>query len=295
MKQSPKKALSHGTFALQGHDPESTVFFKNIKIKILADDLAEGTNVAASEDSSKILSYQADHFALIDDHIHTGGAFSIDSAMKAFYRTGINLGLVIDVNTFEKGKENETLTTLLKKYEKLPVFLGVFRNNLVPLENVPESTLSKFDYVIGDVTSFENSKGQLVDILKNENIGDGEIFMEDYVKAITERLDKGGLDIWATASLLPESLAANYEKLWTTERMKKVTDAAKRNNVAIEVYHPRRVPSLAFLKLAKENGCLFTTGGMFRENKMEEPTYFYEAISQCKLDYKDIFIPGNAN
>lgn len=31
------RVLSEGTFALQGHDPKSTVFFKNIKVKILPD------------------------------------------------------------------------------------------------------------------------------------------------------------------------------------------------------------------------------------------------------------------
>lgn len=33
---SPRK-LSHGTIALQGHDPKSTVFYRNIRIKPLAD------------------------------------------------------------------------------------------------------------------------------------------------------------------------------------------------------------------------------------------------------------------
>lgn len=33
--QRPKRGLSSGTFALQGHDPESTVWFRNIKVKPL--------------------------------------------------------------------------------------------------------------------------------------------------------------------------------------------------------------------------------------------------------------------
>lgn len=77
--------------------------------------------------------------------------------------------------------------------------------------------------------------------------------------------------------------------------MTKVIDAARRNGVAIEVYNPKRIPSISFLKLAKEKGCLFSTGGLFQENKMSEPDYFYEVIDQCKLDYKDIYIPGNPN
>lgn len=34
-KNTPGRVLSHGTFALQGHDPGSTVFYKNIRVKPL--------------------------------------------------------------------------------------------------------------------------------------------------------------------------------------------------------------------------------------------------------------------
>jgi hypothetical protein len=215
--------------------------------------------------------------------------------MQSFYKTGINLGLVADVEKLEKGKENEVLLDHVKKYAHLPVFLGIFRNNLQAIEGVHDTTIAQFDYVIGDITRFKNARGQDVDILRNENIGDKEAFMNDYVKAIITGLDKGGINIWATATLLPESLAGEYDKLWTPDRMGKVINAAKRNNVAIEVYNKLRIPSIQFLKLAKEKGCLISTGGLFKENRMEEPDYFYEVIDQCKLDYKDIYIPGNSN
>lgn len=291
--QQSKKVLSSGTFALQGHDPLSTVFFKNIKVKTLPDESTSPEQGDTSDIMPRMLVYQANHIAFIDEHIHTGGSFSIDAAMQAFYQTGINLGLVIDVENLEKGKEEETLTSHLKKYGDLPVFTGIFKNNLAELQGVSDKTVAQFDYVIGDITRFKNAKGQDVDILKNENIGDKQAFMTAYVKAITEGLGKGKLNVWATATLLPESLVAEYDNLWTPERMTAVIDAAKRNNVAIEVYNKLKIPSLAFLKLAKEKGCIFSTGGLFKENKMSEPDYFYQVIDHCKLEYKDIFIPGN--
>jgi hypothetical protein len=293
-KQSAK-VLSSGTFALQGHDPESTVFFKNIKVKVLPDSPSDSINIPDADIAPKILDYQAEHFAFIDLHIHTGDSFNLDSAMQAFYKTGINLGLVVDVETLEKDKENEILQDHVKNYARYPVFLGIFRNNLQPIEGVPAETIKQFDYVIGDVTRFKNSKGQEVDVVRNQNIGNKESFMNEYVNAIIAGLDKGGLDIWATPTLLPEPLAAEYDKLWTTERMTKVIEAAKRNDVTIEVYNKLRIPSIAFLKIAKEKGCLVSTGGLFKENKMAEPDYFYEVIDQCKLDYKDIYIPRNRN
>jgi hypothetical protein len=31
----PGRFLSHGTFAIQGHDPNSTVLYRNIKVRVL--------------------------------------------------------------------------------------------------------------------------------------------------------------------------------------------------------------------------------------------------------------------
>jgi hypothetical protein len=34
-REGPGRVISHGTIALQGHDPKSTVYYKNIQIKPL--------------------------------------------------------------------------------------------------------------------------------------------------------------------------------------------------------------------------------------------------------------------
>jgi hypothetical protein len=287
-----KKTLSSGTFALQGHDPESTVYFKNIRVKRLPD-TPSATKLNAADDSSKILAYQANHFAFIDYNIPTENPFNIDSALAAFYNTGINIGLVMEAEKLQPGKETQTLAAHVRSYSKLPVFLGISKSGTTSLEHIPEQTLATFDYVIGDLTRFENSAGQKVDIVKEINIGEADAFMDDYVKAITIGLDNGDFDIWSMATILPQSLSEEYDKLWTTARMTKVIEAAKRNSVAIEVNNSKRVPSITFLKHAKEKGCLFTTGGLYKEYKMSQPDYFFEVIDQCKLDYKDIYIAGN--
>lgn len=287
-----KKTLSSGTFALQGHDPESTVFFKNIRVKRLPDAPAD-TNLNTGDDSSKILAYQANHFAFIDYSIPTGIPFNIDSALAAFYNTGINIGLVMEAETLQPGREAQALADHVRSYGKLPVFLGISKSGTTSLEHIPVQTLATFDYVIGDLTRFENNAGQNVDIIKEMNIDEADMFMDDYVKAITTALDKGDLDIWSMATILPRSLSGDYDKLWTAARMTKVIEAAKRNGVAIEVNNSKRVPSITFLKHAKEKGCLFTTGGLYKEHKISQPDYFYEVIDQCKLDYRDIYIAGN--
>ena len=193
----------------------------------------------------------------------------------------------------EKLQEAQTLADHVRSYGKLPAFLGISKSGTTSLEHIPEQTLATFDYIIGDLTRFQNSAGQNVDIVKEINIGEADAFMDDYVKAITIALDNGDLDIWSMATILPESLAGDYDKLWTPARMTKVIEAAKRNGVAIEVNNSKRVPSITFLKHAKDKGCQFTTGGLYEQGKMSQPDYFFEVIDQCKLDYTDIYIAGN--
>jgi hypothetical protein len=243
-RDQAKKVLSSGMFALQGHDPESTVYFKNILVKRLPDSSAS-TNEVAKEKFPSVLKHQANHFAFIDENIHTSGNFNIDSAMQSFYNTGINLGLVIDAGDLEQGKETETLADHLSKYKQLPVFLGLFRNNLTGLESVPDSITSQFDYIIGDITWFEGNTGR-VDVLKDANVDNKEKFMDDYIKAITEGLDKGGLNIWASATLLPESLLPEYDQLWNPARMAKVIDAAKRNTSLLKYVTKSEYPACRF-------------------------------------------------
>lgn len=63
-RQQAKKILSNGTFALQGHDPESTVFFKNIKVKTLPDNSAQGTPVVVDDIAPKILDLPSKPFCI---------------------------------------------------------------------------------------------------------------------------------------------------------------------------------------------------------------------------------------
>jgi hypothetical protein len=286
-----RKVLSSGTFALQGHDPESTVYFKNIRVKRLPDNPTTATDDAGG-DRSRILDYQANHFAFIDYNIPVDSAFDLEKALRAFYNSGINVGLTIDVGSLGADKADQALSDHIKAYKKLPVFLGILKQNNVSLKNIQPSTLSQFDYIIGDLRRFKNRMGREIDIINETQIGDPNAFMDDYVEYLTDAMDHSDLDIWALPTVLPKSLSGEYDKLWTPDRMAKVIDAVKRNDIAIEVNNVKRIPSIAFLKLAKEKGCHFTTGGLYAGGNLAEPDYFFEVIDQCGLDYRNVYVAG---
>lgn len=285
--ESSNPRQESGTFCLQGHDPLSTVYFKNIRLKILPDSAGNSLKVP-DELYPKIIEKQGENFAFIDTRVLAESSFTIDNAIKEFYRTGINIGVVASVET---ASDNNALSNFLSKYSKYPVFLGVMNSN--DDTGLTPETREKFDYVIGEITSFKNKKGQSFNIHSNSKITSTKSFMDDYVNAIVDKLNSASIDIWANPTLLPSSISGDYDKLWTKERMLKVIQAAKQNKVGIEINNSLRLPSMEFLKLAKEQGCLFANGGIYVDNKTISPDYFLEAITQCNLNYKDIYIPGN--
>src|SRR5690606_7093496 len=63
------RILSEGTFALQGHDPDSNVLFKNIRIKML-DDKAD-QSVDKTELYQEVVELQSSHFPIIDMDVST--------------------------------------------------------------------------------------------------------------------------------------------------------------------------------------------------------------------------------
>jgi len=268
--------LSHGTFALQGHDFESTAFFKNIRVKKLDDALQDSISVPQEDVFPRVLELQSHHFAFIDTNVKSDGTINLDSALQQFYATGINLGIVAHDSIFNDAAAVSAFTTMYNEY---PVFLGL-EINPVSTKQVVAEQRNQFDYIIGKIKA-------------DVYIKKPQIAMDNYVKLIVETLNKKNIDVWSSATVLPESLAKDYKTLWTKNRMTKVIEAARQNNVAIEISNTLRLPDIEFLKLAKEKGCRFANEGIYVNNKMIEPIYFMTVIDQCKLDYKDIYIPGN--
>lgn len=266
-----------GTLAIQGHDPESTVHFKNIRLRILPESLSPDDE---KEDLGipQVTEKQGDQFAFIDMNVPVGANFNLENALSAFYSTGINLGLVVN-----EGDANE----FLSRYKNYPVLLGL---NVDLYEDTVHDK-GAFDYTIGEINSFKDKSGKIIDLHSEEKVGNVQSFMDEYVAAIVNKLNTGNLDIWASPTLLPSSLMNNYDKLWTKDRMMKVVEAAKNNGVAIEINNAIRLPHMDFLKLAKEHGCQFTNTGIYLNSKMTTPDYFLEVIETCSLMYKDIYIP----
>jgi histidinol phosphatase-like PHP family hydrolase len=114
--------------------------------------------------------------------------------------------------------------------------------------------------------------------------------MEMYVSRI-EGVMKEPIDIYANPTFLPVPLRAQYDALWTAQRMKRVIDAAIENDVAIEINNRYKIPSPAFIKAAKAAGAKFSFGTNNAEAEIGRLEYPIEMVKECDLRWQDIFVP----
>ena len=100
------------------------------------------------------------------------------------------------------------------------------------------------------------------------------------------------IDIYVNPTYLPASIAQDYDKLWTTERIDRVIAAAKKNSVAIEINCDLKLPKAEFIKKAKAAGLKFTFGTNNTSTKLGDHLgYALQMIEECGLNGYDIWVP----
>ena len=105
--------------------------------------------------------------------------------------------------------------------------------------------------------------------------------MEMYVEKIEGILNDEPIDIYVNATFLPEVIRADYDKLWTAERMDRVIRALVKNDVALEINARYRIPSVAFIKRAKASGVKFAFGTNNGNKNLGHLEYCLDVIEQC--------------
>ena len=110
-----------------------------------------------------------------------------------------------------------------------------------------------------------------------------------FCRQISARMGaRGRADAFKAAN---DQIAADYDALWTREPMQRVIDAALRYDVAIEINNRRKIPSLAFIKMAKSAGCKFSFGTNNAEAELGRLEYPIQMVKECGLVWQDIFVP----
>ncbi|MDZ7345892.1 MAG: DUF1080 domain-containing protein, partial [candidate division KSB1 bacterium] len=290
------RRLSAGTFALQCHDPDSRVYFRNLRVKPLPDDLP--TPGKALEDralDSLLTDLAARNFPLMDLHVHLKGSLTLDEALARARFFGFTYGIAVNCGV-KMGIENEEqLTRFLAEYKKpSATFLAMQAEGREWLELFSESSIAEFDYVFTDAMTWTDDRGRRMRLWIPEEtfIDDPQHFMDQLVDRIVSILANEPIDIYVNPTYLPDALMPQYDQLWTPERMDRVIQALVENQVALEINDRYRIPSATFIKRAKAAGVKFTFGtNNGGKDDLGRLAYCLQMIRECDLKPEDMWMP----
>jgi hypothetical protein len=271
-EQVPGRILGSGTFALQGHDPDSTVYYKNIYVKPLP----------------------PLDFPIVDYHVHLKGGLTIDEAIADANRRGIKFGIAINCGVGFPISSDEGLLQFLETVEGKPVYTAVQAEGREWVNLVSEEVLAKFDYIFTDSMTWTNDRGKRMRlwIPREVQVGDKQEFMDMLVDRAVGILTTEPIDIYVNPTYLPAEIASEYDALWTDERMDRVIGAAVANGVAIEVNSRFRLPSERFIRRAKAAGAKFSFGtNNGGADDLGQLAYSRLMARRCGLTKADMFVP----
>ncbi|NQT25126.1 DUF1080 domain-containing protein [candidate division KSB1 bacterium] len=286
---------AHGTFALQGHDPESTVYFRNIRVKSLPDDATDPAEDLPIRDElyADILQLGKDNFPLVDYHIHLKGRLTIEQALANSRKVGIQYGIAPNCGVGFPIQDDAGIDAFLKSMKGVPVLLGMQAEGREWVNMFSKEAISKFDYVFSDGMTFTDRQGRRTRLWIPEevHVDDEQDFMEQIVETIVGVISNEPIDIYVNPTYLPEVMADEYDELWTESRMKRVINAAVEHNVAIEINSRYKLPSEKFIRMAKDAGVKFAMGTNNSGADLGRLEYSIEMVKKCGLTWQDMFIP----
>jgi len=203
-----QRVINHGTFALQGHDPGSTTYFKNIRVRPLADNIApiSSERPEVDENFRDIIRLGTENYPLVDYHVHLKGGLTIEQALANSRRLGINYGIAINCGLGFPVHSDDSVRDYLKTMEGQPSFVALQGEGREWMTLASPESVARFDYCFTDAMTFTDDNGKRMRLWINEDVGeikDKQAFMEMYVKRIVGVMHEP-IDIYANATFLPD-------------------------------------------------------------------------------------------
>jgi hypothetical protein len=301
MDEWDTRLIDQGTFALQGHDPGSKVYFKNIMVKPLPDDANfDSPQRRLERDTERtIAQLHQKGFPLMDLHVHLKGDLTMQEALAQSRYKGIDFGIAVNCGKAEDFPINNDaeLMAYLDTLRDVSAFNAMQAEGREWVDIFSMEAVNTFDYVFTDAMTYKDAEGVPVqmwkpDQLERIDLSDPEKFMDGLVDYIVQILNEEPIDIYVNATYIPDPIVDRYDQLWTEERMKKVIQAAIDNEIAIEISARLKMPNFDFIRLGKEMGVKFTFGTNNVDSNLGHLEYCLEAIESCGLETKDMWVPG---
>lgn len=288
-KGGEERKLGKGTIALQSHDPGSTTFYKNLKIKALAE--GEKLTVEDTRWDSIVTKLMKASFPFVDFHVHLKGGLTIDDVVANSQRLGVNYGVAPNCGLHFPVTNDKSLYAYMEEVKGSPTFKGMQAEGREWITLFSPEAVAKFDYIFTDAMTFTDRKGRRNRIWIPEEVwvDDKQVFMDDLVAKIEAIFSQEPVDIYVNPTVLPAEIMPEYDQLWTEERMAKVVKVLAENNIALEINARYKTPNATMIKMAKAAGVKFAFGTNNVTREMGQLEYCLQMIQECKLTPGDMF------
>jgi hypothetical protein len=201
--------------------------------------------------------------ASVDYHVHPKGGLTVEDALRRSRETGIYYGLAINGGLGQAAENDAALEAFLRELDGRPAYRAMQAEGREWVRMFSKTTLAKFDYVFTDSMTWTDDAGKRMRLWIPEEVGtisDPQTFMDTLVSRALGIFANEPIDIYVNPTYIPDQLAGEYDRLWTPARMKQIVDGLAANGIAMEINNRRRIPSGAFIALAKQAGVKFACG-----------------------------------
>jgi histidinol phosphatase-like PHP family hydrolase len=237
-------------------------------------------------------------FPLEDYHVHLN-AMTIDQVVETSKQTGVKYGILEHCGTKDNQypivlSTDKDLLDWIAKLQGKGVYIGVQAEWIDWVGCFSKEVFSQLDYVLTDSWTVRDANGKRIKAFSREYDpgDDAEAFMKWYVDWIVEILETTPLDIWSHPMWVTRKFTPQLEQMWTEERMRRVIATLKNTNTAVEIDSAVKLPTMPFLKMAKEEGIKFSFGASSQGAKINPIDWSIATAKELGLTRKDMFQPA---
>jgi hypothetical protein len=288
--------LGHGTFALQAHDPASSVRYRNIRVQPLPPGITDVPRPTLDAAAVQRLKLAEANFPLLDLHAHLKGGLTLERALAISRSTGMGLGIAANGGRGFPIQDDAAAAAFIESLRGQPVFVALQAEGREWMEMFSPALRARFDYIFTDAMTWTNRAGQRLRLwipAEADTGADANAFMDELVETTVRIIRTEPIDVLVNPTFLPDSLQARYDELWTEQRMARVIAAAAGAGVAIELNARFKLPSEKFVRLAKAAGVRFTIGtNNAGADDFGDWSYPLQLQEKLGLTWRDMWVPG---
>ena len=230
---------------------------------------------------------------LVDWHLHIRGGMTPELAYlretNSFVRSSAMENHGREWEIYDNARLRDFAARARKANPKMPV--GIQVNDRDWFEKIDAGTRAQFDYILADsMIMGKLPSGRDNRLWMVTEIPDADKWMEEYFAHVMKILGEP-ISIYANPTYLPTPIAAEYDRLWTGERMRAVIAKCMEKGIAIEIQAESAFPRPTFLRLAKEMGAKFSFGTNNFDPGPKNLSKWLEAIVWLDLGPSDIWTP----